>query len=276
MIFGHIDCLYKWTRTLRVLRRVFLEGNSMRLENKNVVVIGGSRGLGRVIVAAVHAEGARVLSVARRPEPLAQLAAELPNVMTLATGAAEDNAPAQVFEMLQPDILVICGGALPYMAPLQDQTWEGFTRNWNSDVKASFLFCKAALCLPLRPGTVIILISSGAALGGSSISGGFAGAKRMQMFMAQYCQGESDRLSLGLRFVALAPMRIMPDTDLGKLAVDGYTEYLGISAAEFIKGMDAPQTPQDVAQAVVSLAMERRAEEGSVFTVSAKGIEPVR
>jgi NAD(P)-dependent dehydrogenase (short-subunit alcohol dehydrogenase family) len=248
----------------------------MRLQNKNVVVIGGSRGLGRVIVAAAHAEGAQVLSVARRPNPLGQLAAELPAVMTLATDATEESTPASVFQVLQPDVLVLCGGALPYMAPLQDQTWEGFARNWNSDVRASFLFCQAAIRLPLAPGSTIVLISSGAALGGSTISGGYAGAKRMQMFMAQYCQDESDRLKLGLRFVALAPMRIMPDTDLGKLAVSGYTQYLGISAADFIKGMDSPQTPQDVAEALVAIVTQPRAEEGSVFTVSGKGVEPVR
>jgi hypothetical protein len=40
------------------------------LRGKRVAVAGGSRGLGRVIVEAVHAEGARVLAVARAGFPL--------------------------------------------------------------------------------------------------------------------------------------------------------------------------------------------------------------
>jgi NAD(P)-dependent dehydrogenase (short-subunit alcohol dehydrogenase family) len=57
----------------------------------------------------------------------------------------------------------------------------------------AFLFCREALRAPLAPGSVVVIISSGAGLGGSPISGGYAGAKRMQMFLAKYCQAESDR-----------------------------------------------------------------------------------
>jgi len=39
------------------------------LHGKNVVVIGGSRGLGRSLVAAAYAQGAQVLAVARQQEP---------------------------------------------------------------------------------------------------------------------------------------------------------------------------------------------------------------
>ena len=53
---------------------------AQRLRDKNVVIIGGSRGLGKTIVAATHAEGARVLAVARREQSLRQLAAEIPGV----------------------------------------------------------------------------------------------------------------------------------------------------------------------------------------------------
>jgi short-subunit dehydrogenase len=70
-------------------------------------------------------------------------------------------------------------------------------------------FSKAAPSEPLPGGASVILISSGAALAGSPNSGGYAGAKRTQLFIANYSQKESDRLGLGLRFSAVAP-RIMP------------------------------------------------------------------
>ena len=246
----------------------------MKLKNKNVVVIGGSRGLGRVLVATAHAEGAQTLAVARGAEGLAQLQFELPGVLTLEVDATEGSAPARVFGVLRPDVLVLCGGATPMMAPLHEQTWEGFSRAWESDVQSSFRFCQAALSLPLSPGTMVVLISSGAGLAGSSISGGYAGAKRTQMFLAEYAQGESNRLGLGLRFLALAP-GMMPHTGLGRPAVAGYAKYLGISEEEFVARKDPSPTPQDVAGALLALVGEPRSEEGSVFTVSSRGFEPV-
>gem|GEM_PF-160262 len=243
------------------------------LKGANVVVVGGSRGLGRVIVTAAHREGAHVLAVARHLEPLEELSGQLLGLKTLAIDAASENAPVSVFETLQPDLLVICVGAKRSAAPLQELDWEEFTRTWDTDVKASFLFCKAALGLPLPQGATIILISSGAAIAGSSLSGSYAGAKRMQMFMANYCQKESDRLKLGLRFLALAPMLPMLETERGKGAVEGYSKYLGISVSDFIKDMDSPQTPEDVAKAVVRLATEPGLGQGNVFIVSGKGVD---
>jgi NAD(P)-dependent dehydrogenase (short-subunit alcohol dehydrogenase family) len=98
------------------------KGRSLR--GKNVIVIGGSRGLGKAIVATTHAEGARVLAVARREQSLRQLAAEIPGVRVLALDATDEGAPAQVFETLLPDILIVCAGAMPHMAPLVEQNWE--------------------------------------------------------------------------------------------------------------------------------------------------------
>ena len=90
--------------------------------------------------------------------------------------------------------------------------------------------------------------------------------------MANYSQKESDRLGLGLRFMALAP-RIMPDTELGKHAVAGYSRYLGISEADFVQSMAAPPSASDVATAVVELATNPDQAKGKVFIVSGKGLE---
>ena len=244
------------------------------LTGKNMVVIGGSRGVGRRIVEAAISNGARVLAVARQEGPLRQLAQEVPGVEVLSLDAADEGTPSKVFGVLQPDILVLCGGALPPAAPLHEQSWQEFAVNWEADVKIAFHFYKAALSRPLPAGATVVLISSGAALAGSPNSGGYAGAKRTQIFMANYSQKESDRLGLGLRFMALAP-RIMPDTELGKHAVAGYSRYLGISAADFIQSMASPPTSSDVATAVISLVTNPDLSKGNVFIVSGKGLEAV-
>ena len=194
---------------------------------------------------------------------------EVPGTEVLALDATDEGAPSKVFDVLEPDILVLAGGAFPPAAPMHEQSWQQFAVNWEADVKIAFHFCKAALSRPLPAGATVIVISSGAALAGSPISGGYAGAKRTQMFIANYSQKESDRLGLGLRFMALAP-RIMPDTDLGKHAVAGYSRYLGVSAADFIQGMASPPTSSDVASAVIELATNPDQHKGKVFVVSGR------
>jgi NAD(P)-dependent dehydrogenase (short-subunit alcohol dehydrogenase family) len=142
-------------------------------------------------------------------------------------------------------------------------------------VQMSFRFCKAALGVPLRKGSTVILISSGAGLGGSPISGGYAGSKRTQMFIANYSQKESGRLQLGIRFIALAPSMIMPDTSLGRFAVEGYAKYLGVPVKDFVGGMKGAQTTDDVANAIIELVSYPAARTGSIFTVSHEGLATV-
>lgn len=275
-----------WTAGLDMLERLLRheeaqpstakgEENMLPLAGKNMVVIGGSRGVGRSIVEAGARDGARVLAVARHAGPLEQLAKEVPGTAILALDAANEGTPSKVFDVLLPDVLVICGGSFPPTAPLHELSWREFAVNWESDVKIAFHFCKAALLRPLPAGASVVLISSGAALAGSPNSGGYAGAKRTQIFMANYGQKESDRLELGLRFIALAP-RIMPDTEFGRHAVAGYSRYLGISAADFIQSMASPPTSSDTAAGVIELVTNPDRSKGNLYVVSGKGLEAVR
>jgi NAD(P)-dependent dehydrogenase (short-subunit alcohol dehydrogenase family) len=245
------------------------------LKGKNIIVLGASRGVGREIVRRAHAEQASLLAVARGRDDLERLAQEIASVRILALDASLSDAPQQVFEAMPPDVLVICGGAIPATAPLQDLSWAQFAAPWVTDVRISFLFCGHVLRTPLAPGSMVILISSGAGLGGSPISGGYAGSKRMQMFMAAYCQKESARLGLGIRFTALVPMRIMPETELGETAVQGYARYLGIAPADFIQGMRDRQSTSDVADAVIRVATGTIGAKDTVLAVSAEGVSPL-
>jgi len=246
------------------------------LSGKKIVILGASGGVGAAIARHAVLAGARTLAVARRRDPLDRLARDNPGLDVMALDASAEGAPGAVFDAMAPDLIVVCGGARPPTAPLHELDWPQFSANWDTDVRMSFEFCKAALRRPLPPGSMVILISSGAALGGSPISGSYAGAKRMQMFMANYAQKESDRLRLGLRFIALAPTMIMPDTDLGKIAVDGYARYLGMPAADFVRGMKDPQSPDDVGEAVVALFARPGAHAGNLFTVSGQGLAVVQ
>jgi NADP-dependent 3-hydroxy acid dehydrogenase YdfG len=244
------------------------------LAGRNVVVVGATGSVGSEVVRAAVALGANVLAVARKSGPLQQLAREAPGIRLLATNATLDRAPAEVFHVLLPEVLVLTAGAPPPAGPLYQLQWDEFCVNWHSDVKITFQFLQAVLTRPLAPGTTVIVVASGAAIAGSPNSGGYAGAKRTQMFMANYAQKESDRLGLGLRFATLAP-RIMPNTRLGRNAVEGYAHYLGITAADFVRSMESSPTPLDVAAAVLQLARDPDPFRGRVLTVDAAGVKLV-
>ena len=93
---------------------------------------------------------------------------------------------------------------------------------WNVDVRSRSR--SAAPPSPGRcvPGATVLIVSSGAAIGGSPLSGGYAGAKRTQMFLADYLQRHADLRGLGIRFVALAPRQLLAGTATGEAAAAAY------------------------------------------------------
>ena len=236
------------------------------LSRTPVTLIGASRGLGRVLAENFHRLGAQVLVVARGQADLDTIAHDLPGVAVLACDASAPDAPDRVFAIQAPRILILCGGAIPPCRPFLKVGWEDFSDNWNNDVRMSFHFLQAALKHPLPPGTTIVTITSGAVRQGSPISGGYAGAKQMQIFMTGYAQKEADRAGLDLRFLSLAPARLMPQTDIGTAGVKGYAAYNGISETAFLAAMGTALMPQQVADALLKLIGE--AAPGGNFIVS--------
>ena len=69
--------------------------------------------------------------------------------------------------------------------------------------------------------------------------------------------------------------KLMPDSEIGKHAVAGYSRYLGISKAEFVQGMESPPTASDVATAAIELVTNPDPSKGNVFVVWGKGLEAV-
>ena len=175
------------------------------LSDRTTVVVGASRGLGRGIAAAFAEAGAPVVAVARTGPALTELATTNPNIGTEVADAANETVAPSLLDQYQPQVLILVAGATPVMAPLQDQTWERFSVNWHTDVKITFTWLGAALLQPLPPGSRVVVVSSGAAINGSPASGGYAGAKATQRFLAGYAQEESRRGGLGLTVTAVLP-----------------------------------------------------------------------
>ena len=194
----------------------------MRQSGSTALVTGASRGFGRAIASALHATGVEVVAVARNGELLASLRDELDDALTTVVADAADPVVAgNLIEQYRPDTLVLNAGAPPLMRPLQHQTWDTFSRNWDVDVRHAFHWIREALLLPLAPGSTVVTMSSGAAVAGSPLSGGYAGAKATIRFITSYAADESERAGLGIRFLSLLP-RLTAATELGAMAVAAY------------------------------------------------------
>ena len=168
------------------------------------LVTGASRGFGRAIASALHAQGVNVVAVARNIESLASLRHELGERLTPVVADVVDPVVAgTLIEQYRPDTLVLNAGAAPLMRPVQHQTWESFNRSWEVDVRHAFHWIREALLLPL-PGSTVIAMSSGAAVAGSPLSGGYAGAKATIRFITAAAD-ESARAGLGIRFISVLP-----------------------------------------------------------------------
>jgi hypothetical protein len=114
-------------------------------------------------------------------------------------------------------------------------------------------------------------MSSGAALQGSPLSGGYAGAKATQRFITTYAQEEAQRAGLGITFTAALP-RITPLTDLGRPAVRAYAARSGQSEEEYLEQFGEPLTPE-AAGAVLELVQADPAALAPGYLLTSAGLQ---
>ena len=242
------------------------------LSNHTTVVVGASRGLGRGIATALAQAGAPVIAVARTEAPLAELAGGVRGIQPVVADAADATAPDGLLHRYDPQTLVLVAGATPFIAPLQQQTWETFSVNWHTDVRIAFHWLREALLKPLRPGSRVVVISSGAAVQGSPLSGGYAGAKATQRFITAYARDEAQRAGLDITFTAILP-RITPLTDLGRPAVEAYAARRGQSVEEYIDQFGAVLTPEIAGAAVLELVLAEAAAVAPAYLLTGDGLK---
>jgi NAD(P)-dependent dehydrogenase (short-subunit alcohol dehydrogenase family) len=243
------------------------------LVGTTAIVTGASRGFGRAIAAALSAAGAHVVGVARSSADLDTVRAELGDGFTAVTADAADPATAvRLIDEHPPRTVVLCAGAAPQMSPLHEQTWETFSQNWNVDVSQAFHWIRHALRRPLGPGSSVIAFSSGAAVNGSPLSGGYAGANATVRFIASYAAIESQRAGLGIRFTSVLP-QLTPATNLGAAAVAAYAEREGLDVETFLKRRGPTLTPEQVGKFILDLATLGFSDH--TYMLSPSGLSPL-
>jgi NAD(P)-dependent dehydrogenase (short-subunit alcohol dehydrogenase family) len=239
------------------------------LAGATALVTGASRGFGRGIATALSAAGAHVIGVARDRAALDELRAELGGSFTAVPADATDPVLAgRLIDTYHPAVLVLNAGATPLPRPIQHYTWQTFSRTWEVDVQHVFHFTREALLAPLAPGSTVITLSSGAALRGSPLSGGYAGAKAAIRWLTSYAAEESARAGLGIGFVTVLP-QLTPATDLGAVYVAAYAARQGGGPPG-----GPPLTPELAGQAITELAVGRGYDENA-YLLTAAGLGPL-
>jgi len=238
------------------------------------LVTGASRGFGRGIATALSGAGAHVVGVARDGGPLEELRAQLGGSFTAVSADAADPVVAgQLIDAYRPAILVLNAGTTPLPRPVQHHTWQTFSRNWDVDVQHVFHWVREALLAPLAPRSTVITLSSGAALRGSPLSGGYAGAKAAIRWLTAYAAAESGRQALGIRFVSLLP-QLTPATALGGMYVAAYAARQGVDVATYTHGLGPALTPEHVGQAITDLVTGPGLDQDA-YLLTAAGLRPL-
>ena len=244
------------------------------MASATALVTGASRGFGRGIATALIGAGARVVGVARDHAPLEELRAELGGSFTAVPADAADPVVAgRLIDAYRPAIVVLNAGAAPLLRPIHHHTWQTFSSNWDVDVQHVFHWTREALLAPLTPGSVVITMSSGAALRGSPLSGGYAGAKAAIRWLTAYAAAESGREALGIRFVSVLP-QLTPATELGAMAVAAYAARQGADAAAYTDALGPALTAERVGQAITDLVTGTGYDQDA-YLLTAAGLRPL-
>ena len=242
------------------------------LSGRTTVVVGASRGLGRGIASAFAEASAPVVAVARTGSALTELATTNPNIRTEVADAAGEGVAWNLLDQYDPEVVVLVAGATPVMRPFHHQTWETFSVNWNTDVKIAFNWLREALLKPLSPGSRVVVVSSGAAINGSPASGGYAGSKATQRFIAGYAQDESRRAGLDITVTAVMP-RMTPLGDVGKRGVRAYAARSGQTEQEYLKQLGEPLSPEQAGSALADLIRADPATTAPGYLLTAAGLQ---
>jgi 3-oxoacyl-[acyl-carrier protein] reductase len=244
------------------------------LSSKTTIVVGASRGLGHGVATAFAEAGAAVVAVSRGAAEFPEPPHGAGTIQREIADAGDATVAARLLDTYEPEVVILVAGASPHMRPLQQQTWETLSVNWQTDVRIAFHWLRETLLKPLRPGSRVIVFSSGAALNpnGSPLSGGYAGAKATQRFITGYAQDDAERAGLEITFTTVLP-DFAPETGVGRVATRAYAARAGQGLEEYLQQQGTLVTPRIAGAALVELVQADAARVARNYRLTETGLQ---
>ena len=138
-------------------------GATGRFTGKNVLITGGSGGIGKATAERIVAEGGHVLITGTNSEKLDGVEAKLPNVVALVNDAGDATTAERLRDVVKSEFGELDGAFLnagyARFIPHQDVTGAEFDRQFAVNVRGPILHAKAISPL-LREGASIVINAS--------------------------------------------------------------------------------------------------------------------
>jgi len=225
----------------------------MNFSNKNIIITGGSQGIGLATAKAFIDNGANVLITGRNPETLKKAAAEInnPNLQTLAADTSNMNGIEALEKWVaatgkKVDVLYL-NAAIATFTPIIYVTEADFDAQFNTNVKGHF-FTLQKLIPHLNDGGSVIFTSSGVATAASTAGSVYSATKAALNKIADIAVNELAERKIRVNIVSPGPI-----TTPGLLSV------ADTATQDYLASKNAAQrlgNAEEVANAVLFLASD--------------------
>ena len=232
-----------------------------RLEGRNAIVTGGTRGIGEAIAAAILAEGGRVVVSSRRPDGVAAAVARLERdapgrVHGIPCNMGDLDAVAALYagavEALgAPDLLINNAATNPYFGPMMGLEFAAWDKTFEVNLKgpwARTTAFAAGLMAAEKTGSVVN-ISSIYGQHAAAFQGVYGMTKAALISLTQTLAAEL--APAGIRVNCIAPGLIETRFSQAITSNDAFVQMYTGRAAQARVG-----SPGDIAGAAVFLASE--------------------
>ena len=167
------------------------------LKDKNAIITGSSKGIGKAIAYRMAEHGARVIITSRKVDACEEVSNEINSqfgtdkAIAIACNIGDKeqlkNLYAKSKEFYGETSTLVCNAAInPYFGPSMNISDEAFEKTMKSNVQSNFWMCNEVLPdMVSRKSGSIIIVSSIAGLHGSSMLGAYAISKAADSQLAR-------------------------------------------------------------------------------------------
>jgi NAD(P)-dependent dehydrogenase (short-subunit alcohol dehydrogenase family) len=249
--------------------------------SRRAVVTGGSRGIGRAVVARLAADGCDVVAVGRDRGALdgvvATVSAHGGRIEATACDVTDEDAVADLFASVGPVDILVANAGVSASAPVHRTTLADWDRQLRVNATGVFLTTRAALpAMRQRDHGRIVVVASVAALRGARYISAYAASKHAALGFVRSVAAEV--AGTGITANAVCPGYV--DTAMTDRSVANIVARTGHDEDEARRALARQQplgrliTPDEVAAAVAYLASDAAAPvNGQTLVLDGGGVQ---